>query len=314
MPDDDFYDLLGAPTGASEKELQRCFRRQAMKYHPDKNPTTEAAARFHLLSIALDTLTDDQKKLAYDEGRKQRLAAKQRREDLDADRRVAINNLEEREKLFSQTLATGQETRAQAESREEELSRQGAKLRAELSEQSRKRRRDDVTEKPIAKASQPKSAESHDRTIKVRFRGKVDRRRLEMTFSRMGEIEEIIYRPSDKRTQSALIEFTHADSAYRVSNEPVASWGDVDVQEIVWAPANYNNNNNKSSQVIHDKHSGTAKWRTTNGSTYSFKPKLQSPLDPSKCIGGEFERLILLKMQQRQKEIDSKSTIDSQIS
>lgn len=33
----DFYKILGIPRSAKEKEVKKAFKRQSLKFHPDKN-------------------------------------------------------------------------------------------------------------------------------------------------------------------------------------------------------------------------------------------------------------------------------------
>jgi len=55
----DLYVVLGIRRGASDAEIRRAYRRLARQYHPDINPgDREAAARFHDISRAYETLAD----------------------------------------------------------------------------------------------------------------------------------------------------------------------------------------------------------------------------------------------------------------
>lgn len=52
---------------ASEREIKKAFRRQSVKYHPDKNPGNETAAElFRRINRANEILTDSEKKMIYD--------------------------------------------------------------------------------------------------------------------------------------------------------------------------------------------------------------------------------------------------------
>ena len=64
----DYYELLGVDRDADAEELKRSFRKQAMKYHPDRNPGDAAAeVRFKEINEAYEVLKDDQKRAAYDQ-------------------------------------------------------------------------------------------------------------------------------------------------------------------------------------------------------------------------------------------------------
>ena len=64
----DYYETLGVDRGVDDKTLKSAFRKQAMKYHPDRNPgDAEAEARFKELGEAYEVLKDPQKRSAYDQ-------------------------------------------------------------------------------------------------------------------------------------------------------------------------------------------------------------------------------------------------------
>ena len=67
MAKQDYYELLGVQRTASADDLKKAYRKQAMQYHPDRNPGDKAAEhKFKEISEAYDVLKDDQKRAAYD--------------------------------------------------------------------------------------------------------------------------------------------------------------------------------------------------------------------------------------------------------
>src|SRR5712692_3512966 len=64
----DYYDVLGVPRTATQKEISSAFRKLARKHHPDLNAgDKQAEARFKELSEAHDVLSDAKKRKLYDE-------------------------------------------------------------------------------------------------------------------------------------------------------------------------------------------------------------------------------------------------------
>lgn len=64
----DYYQILGVSKNADENELKKAYRKQAMKWHPDKNQDNKATAeaKFKDISEAFEVLSDPQKREIYD--------------------------------------------------------------------------------------------------------------------------------------------------------------------------------------------------------------------------------------------------------
>ncbi|XP_036968681.1 dnaJ homolog subfamily B member 1b [Acanthopagrus latus] len=62
----DYYDILGIKRGASEDDIKKAYRKQALRYHPDKNKSPGAEEKFKEIAEAYDVLSDPKKKDIYD--------------------------------------------------------------------------------------------------------------------------------------------------------------------------------------------------------------------------------------------------------
>jgi DnaJ-class molecular chaperone len=72
----DYYEVLGVPRTASQKEITAAFRKLARKHHPDLNAgDKQSETRFKEISQAHDVLSDAKKRRLYDEFGSDRAAA-----------------------------------------------------------------------------------------------------------------------------------------------------------------------------------------------------------------------------------------------
>jgi DnaJ-class molecular chaperone len=68
MAGKDYYNLLGIPKNAPDKDVKAAYRRLARKYHPDVNPGDKVAeARFKEINEAFEVISDVQKRKRYDQ-------------------------------------------------------------------------------------------------------------------------------------------------------------------------------------------------------------------------------------------------------
>ena len=64
----DYYEILGVQKSASKDEIKKAYRKQALKYHPDKNKGDKSSEeKFKEASEAYHVLSDEKRKTNYDQ-------------------------------------------------------------------------------------------------------------------------------------------------------------------------------------------------------------------------------------------------------
>lgn len=64
----DYYEILEVPKTANKEELKKAYRKQALKFHPDRNPgDNEAEHKFKEAAEAYEVLSNDDKRRRYDQ-------------------------------------------------------------------------------------------------------------------------------------------------------------------------------------------------------------------------------------------------------
>ncbi len=65
---EDLYEVLGVPRDATAAEIKKAYRALVRKHHPDANPgNKEAEERFKKINAAYEVLSDQQKRMQYDQ-------------------------------------------------------------------------------------------------------------------------------------------------------------------------------------------------------------------------------------------------------
>ena len=63
----DYYEVLGVSKNSSADEIKKQYRKLALKFHPDRNQSSDAAEHFKEISEAYGVLSDSEKRRVYDQ-------------------------------------------------------------------------------------------------------------------------------------------------------------------------------------------------------------------------------------------------------
>ncbi len=62
-----YYEILGVSKNATDEEIKAAYRKQALKWHPDRNKSPEANEKFKQINKAFEVLSDPKKRAIYDQ-------------------------------------------------------------------------------------------------------------------------------------------------------------------------------------------------------------------------------------------------------
>ncbi|XP_012265288.2 dnaJ homolog subfamily C member 17 isoform X1 [Athalia rosae] len=223
LMDQDLYELIGTVSTATIKEIKTAYRKTALSCHPDKNPDNPKAAElFHQLSSALEILTDESARAAYDKVLNAKHQAKLRTKQLDSKRKKLKEDLEAREEAYRNSQKHGDvksdEQKLQAEI--ERLRKVGSKqveeeiafVRQQVMEELHKMRASD---------RDSESSDPNEHRLKIKWaatendlkNGGYDYNTLHRILSKYGDIAILVV--SSNKTGRALVEYTSKDAAVR---------------------------------------------------------------------------------------------------
>ncbi|KAF8328108.1 DnaJ domain-containing protein [Cantharellus anzutake] len=221
------YDILGVAEDVSEGDLKRAYRRQSLKYHPDRHPDDpEAGQKFHELTTAYELLQDPVKRQALDESLRISKSRRARLASHDSKRKILQEELEAGERAAKkfragdvERAAAASEKLAKAKEESKRLLEERMKKLQSHAPQSRADSRSSATE-PVAT----------DTPLRIRYNASkfptlVDSSSISAFFSSFGEIKsDLIVLTRKKRKNSgggddvitALIPFISSIDALNV--------------------------------------------------------------------------------------------------
>lgn len=178
---DDSFRVLSLPFTATEAEIKKAYRKLSLRYHPDKASKdvdpVQAAARFHEINLAYETLMDPAARARAVQRNAEDAAKRERQEQYQGKRRQMADELERSEK---EALQKRQDADRKARERVakiaelQEESRRLVKRKQDVIDAKARQKQEAVAEKrrkeeEQAKAEREPDLHPLDKTVRLRF-------------------------------------------------------------------------------------------------------------------------------------------------
>ncbi|XGW02253.1 hypothetical protein V3C99_014359 [Haemonchus contortus] len=222
------YEVLELERGCSDKELQKAYKQQCLRWHPDKNlgNKEEAERKFIIAKEAFQFLFDKTNRDEYDreyERAKYREAShRARMEKADSTRRKLIEELHQKEKEFAEKRHTDEHltpSQLHKKRKEEEI-----RIRSEFERLRQKLEKEAADEvhaqqerlarlaREQSESKAPEKSEEKNATLRVKWRpsedSDYDEEKLRKLFENYGQISMITpIRTTKKGDRICMIEF-----------------------------------------------------------------------------------------------------------
>jgi DnaJ family protein C protein 17 len=193
----DYYELFSIPANATEAEIRRAYRKTSLLYHPDKvKPTPETSAKFQLLQVALNTLSDPAEKEKYDQKREAKQKRKAENDALEGRRRKMKEDLEKRETGSSASVSGTKRTWSERELEVKRIAEENQRRREAMMQAKVQRAQAEI---PVEKTTT-----TIERSVKVRWLKEgdglnIDKASLKATFESYGEVEDVLLLKEKRR-------------------------------------------------------------------------------------------------------------------
>lgn len=244
-------------------QIRKAYRKKALECHPDKNPDNPKAAElFHELANALEILSDESARAAYDRVLNAKKAAALRHQELDSKRRKLIEDLERREKEASDRArakhggysAKGKSPEEQLKDEMERLRKEGSRLLHEEQELLRQK----LAEDRMKMQSGTKEWDSSKYRIKIKWKadkhdktnGGYDEERLRNYMKKYGDIVALVV--SSKKNGNAIIEFKTQEAAEMAVDYEKGNMQNPLTLEWIGNPPTNSNNQMSGTITDHD--------------------------------------------------------------